>query len=181
MVEVTIVPDSSFYICFLDDINKPQYFIRMLSYETFKFVSGPLIKKEIINSSNYPMIEKVVGARIQIFVYYNYGEILRPLFSFDEIKRGEHEVIVISYILYLFNIRFITILDDNETKKFLLRNFPHISTKVTGTIGFVKLSCCTYKIFSKDEAISILNLIKKSRFRVKGDIVDQIMEEIKRC
>lgn len=181
MVNTTILPDSSFYVCFLGDINKPQYLRQLLSWKTLKFVIGQLIKEEIKRSPNYHMIEDIVESHIQIFRYYEYGEILRPVFSLEEIKRGDHEIIVISYILCFFGIDFIAILDDKSLKKFLQRNFPKILTKVTGTVGFLKLCCCSYKIFSRKEAISILDSIKKSKFRIKGEIVDGIIEEIKRC
>lgn len=179
MVDTTIVPDSSFYICFLDDINKPQYLHQLLECNAFRFITGSRIKEEVSRSSNYKMIEKTVEIHVQIFMYYNYGEILRPFFSLEEITRGEHEVIAIAYILHFLEIEFTAILDDDGPKKFLQKNFPKILTRVTGTVGFIKL-CCSRRVFSKEEAISILVLIKNSKFRVRSEIVDETIEEIRR-
>ncbi|MGQ9722387.1 MAG: hypothetical protein ACUVXA_13810 [Candidatus Jordarchaeum sp.] len=87
MISVTIVPDSSFYICFLDDVEQPKCLLRLLNARIFKFVTGPLIKAEVEKSNNYQVIEKDIGTCVEIFEYYNYGEILRPFFSLEEIKR----------------------------------------------------------------------------------------------
>lgn len=179
---IPIIPDSSFYICFLDDIKETRYLLRLLSAKIFKFVIGPIIKGEIEKSPSYQTIKNTIGLYIEFFTYYNYGEILRPFFSIEEMRRGDHEVIVISYIfLYFFKIDFIMILDEERTKKFLKRNFPKLLNKVTGTIGFIEISTCNHRIFSKKEGITILSLIKKSKFRVKDEIVSETIERIKKC
>ncbi|MGQ9722388.1 MAG: hypothetical protein ACUVXA_13815 [Candidatus Jordarchaeum sp.] len=73
-----------------------------------------------------------------------------------------------------------TILDDEKPKNFLKRNFPQLLARVTGTIGFIESCTCRYRIFSKEEAINILCLIKKSKFRVREEIVNGAIEKIRK-
>jgi len=72
MSSVNVVPDSSFYICFLDDINAPHYLLQLLNARIFKFIFGKIIKNEIEKSSNYKTIEKTIDSRVEIFEYYNH-------------------------------------------------------------------------------------------------------------
>ena len=176
-----VISDSSFFICFLDDIQKPRYIIKILKCNSFKFIIGKLVGREISKSHNYPAIEEMFGHSIEGFEYYRYGELLRPFFSLQEIKEGEHEAIAISYILHFIGIDFTLIIDDAEPRKFVRMHFSDISPKMTGTIGFIKDCCCTYSIFSKEEGINILTLIKQSRFRIKGEMIDSIIGVIRRC
>lgn len=180
---ITVVPDSSFYICFIDDISKPEYLIKLLNHPSFRFVTGQKIKEEITRSPNYHAVEKYIDDYVDYFEYYNYSEILRPFFSLEEIRKGEHEVIAISYILYILEATFIAILDEDSAREFIKRNLPQLwkMGRVMGTVGFIKLCCCIYHIFLKEEAVSVLELIKRSKFRVKRADVDRIIEEVKRC
>lgn len=50
-----IIADSSFYICFLDDINMPEMLTRLIS--KFDFIITPTIVKEIEISKNYKYIK----------------------------------------------------------------------------------------------------------------------------
>jgi len=161
---IIIIPNSSFYLCFLDDIMAPQYLVRILNHEYFDFVTGKIILEEI-------------ERKVRVFEYLNYGEILRPFFSIEEIKKGEHEVIAISCILYILEINFLAIIDDDQAIKFLKRNFPRTEHKITRTVGFME-ECYRRKIFSKEETINILELIKKSKFRVKKAIIEDIIKRI---
>lgn len=180
MAEITIIPDSSFYICFLDDIKKPDYILKIVEYSGFKFFTGMIIKREIEKSSFYCKIEKTINSKVQIFKYYNYGEILKPFFSLEEINEGEHEVIVISYILFLRNSKFIAIIDDANSRKFIHNNFPEIFKFIEWTISFLSNCYILYSIFPKKEIISILEMIQNSKFRVKKEVVEETIEQI-RC
>jgi len=102
MSSVNVVPDSSFYICFLDDINAPHYLLQLLNARIFKFILGKIIKTEIEKSPNYKSIEKTIDSRVEIFEYYNYGEILRPFFSLEEIKK-ETTRLLLSLMFYIFS------------------------------------------------------------------------------
>ena len=177
MQVIIIIPNSSFYLCFLDDIMAPQYLVRILNYEYFNFVTGKIILKEIERSPRYRIIKKEIERKVRVFEYLDYGEILRPFFSIEEIKKREHEVIAISCILYILEINFLAIIDDEQAIRFLKRNFPRIEHKITRTVGFME-ECYRRKIFSKEETINILELIKKSKFRVKKAIIEDIIKRI---
>jgi predicted nucleic acid-binding protein len=179
MNNLVIIADSSFYICFLDDIKKPAFLIHLLKFERFRFTIGPIIKGEINKSPNYPAIEIEIKSHVRVFEYYSYGEILKPVFSIEEMIKGEHEVVAIAYILNFLNIDFIAILDEERTKNFVQNSFPKISTKFVGTIGFIEICCCHHKIFSKLEGIAILDSIRNSKFRVDNRLIDKIIEKIR--
>lgn len=178
MNSLAIVPDSSFYICFLDDIKKPAHLIRIFKSKRLEFMIGPLIKREIKKSLNYPKIEPRIKSHVKIFTYYRYGEILRPVFSIEEMNKGEHEVVAVAYILNFLQVEFLAILDEEKMKNFIKSSFPQISAKITGTVGFIGLCCCDFKIFTKAEGISILYSIRSSKFRVDDKILDKTAAKI---
>jgi len=173
-----IVPDSSFYICFLDDINSPQYLMRILNCNLFDFLTGRKILKEISKSPKYQSIRDKIEKKVRIFDYATYGEILKPFISLEEILKGEDEIIAISYILNFLGSNFLVIIDEKDTREFFDRVFPEIKNRRTGTIGFLK-KCCDYGIFSREETISILELIKNSKFRVKKEIIEDAISQLR--
>ena len=182
MKETIVIPDSSFFICFIDDISKPHYLETILNKTEFSFVVGKIIITEIKDApENAILREHYNKNNIAVFDYYDYGEILRPFFSIDEINKGEHEVIIITYILNLQGKQVITILDDNSPKKFLKNLLLEKSEMVTGTVGFVEKCTCEYNIFFKEKGINILTLIKQSKFWIENEIVDNAIIRIKGC
>ena len=178
MNSITIVPDSSFFICFLDDIKQPQILIQILEYRLFKFFTGSIIRSEIQRSQNFTDIEGEFSSRVDRLDYYNYGELLRPFLSVSEIEKGEHEVIVISYIMHLSGCNILAILDDESPRTYFRSRFPELSDKVTGTIGFIEQCTCSYGIFQTNKGTTILSLIAESKFRVKKHIVDGAIKRI---
>ena len=178
---IKVIPDSSFYICFIDDIKEPKYLIRVMSANVMEFIIGQKIKEEIKRSQNYNAIEIPIDNHTQSFEYYKYGEILKPFFSAEEIKKGEDEVIAISYVMYHLGIAFIAIIDEDDSRNFVEKNFPELWEKLVGTVGFIELCYCKYKIFSKNECILLLNKIKRSKFRIKNLIIEETVERIRRC
>lgn len=180
MTKHNIIPDSTFYICFLDDIKEPKYIIKLIESDKFVCFIGPILKKEIENSINYSNIKNIINSNVFIFEYYNYNEILKPFFSINEIKKGESEVIVISYILYSQGYTFSAILDDDTPRKFLKKNFPEIFKFVEGTVTFMSNCCIKNKIYSQEETLYILELIRKSKFRIDEKIINETINNI-RC
>jgi len=102
-----------------------------------EFIIGQKIKEEIKKSQNYNAIEILIDNHTQSFEYYKYGEILKPFFSAEEIKKGEHEVIVISYVMYHLGIAFIAIIDEDESRKFVEKKFSR-------TFGKISRDCWIY-------------------------------------
>lgn len=182
MKNISVIPDSSFFICFCDDISKPEYLFQMLADARFNFVLGSIIKTELGKSSNNIVLEGCFKKHnVCCFDYNTYGELLRPFFSVNEINKGEHEVIVMTYILTFQGKHVIAILDDDSPKAFLRQKPPEISNNITGTIGFVEKCTCDMEVFLKDEGINILKLIKHSKFWVKETIIDDSINRIKGC
>ena len=176
-----VVPDSSFYICFLDDIEKPEYLILLLQEESFCYITGRIVKEEISKSKNYHKVKDIIESSTTEFEYYNYGEILRPFFSIRELKKGEHEVIVISYIFYNLGLPFTAIIDENGPRRFVKMNFPWLYPFFTGTVGFLKKCCCEYHVLTKERVINILDMIGKSKFRIRKEILNKVRNEVLRC
>ncbi len=180
MNSVTVVPDSSFFICFLDDIKQPQILIQILKHGWFEFFTGCVIHSEIQRSQNFTDIEGEFDSRVSHLDYYNYGEILRPFFSVNEIRKGEHEVIAISYVLHSRGYSVLAILDDESPRKYFRNRFPELSNKVTGTIGFIEQCTCSYGVFRVNKGTTILSSIADSKFRVKRHIVDDAIQRVMR-
>lgn len=49
-----IIADSSFYICYLDDINEPNTLLETMM--TLEFVVTPIVETEIKKSRNYNLL-----------------------------------------------------------------------------------------------------------------------------
>lgn len=175
-----VIPDTSFFVCFLDDINNPGYIIRIFESNKFILVVGRIVHKEVEKSENYHQIEHILISA-ESYDYTQFGEILRPFMSVEEISKGEHEVIATAYVLNFLGYDIIFILDDGDARSFVLRNLNEIADRMTGTVGFIRLCCCEYDVFNKEEAKSILMMIKNSRFRVKKEIVEKTIEDIEGC
>ncbi len=180
MYTYSLIPDSTFFICYLDDIEKPEYLKKIIKNNKFNIFIGQIINNEIKKSNNYKSLEKDFGSKIKIFEYYQYGEILRPLFSREEIIKGEHEVIVIAFILFSEDEKFIAILDDIAPRKFIKNNFPQIYESIEWTVGFTKNCYYKHKIFSKEETLIILELIQNSKFRIDPEVICGLIYEV-RC
>ncbi|MEM3665225.1 MAG: hypothetical protein QXW47_10015 [Candidatus Jordarchaeales archaeon] len=152
-----------------------------MNCDQFEFIAGNIIKEEIRRKHTHQLVKEAIENNVKTFSYYNYREILKPFLSQREIRKGEDELIAISIILYHLNEDFLVILDDAAARGFLEKNFPEPSRKVRGTVGFLKLCCCNYKILSKEKTILILNKIKNSKFRATEEVVERVIGDVGRC
>ncbi len=172
-----IIADSSFYICFLEDIQKPTHLLKMLN--KFSFLIGPIVLNEVSKCTNYGYIKEAEG--ITRLASFNFGEILSPFFSKDQIKKGEAEVIALAYIQYESGMIHKFILDDGAARKIVCKNFRNLSKIMTGTIGFIADCHCDFSIFSKAVALTLLNEIKCSTFFVEYRVLSSVMGRIEGC
>jgi predicted nucleic acid-binding protein len=170
-----VIADSTFYLCFLDDIKKPDYLILVI--KKLDFFIGKIVKTEIEKSSNFYKIGCFIGNRITYFEYAEFGELLKPFFSSIEIMKGENEVIAISFILYKKGGDILVVIDDEDAWKFIIRNIQEISDKMIRTVSVIKY-LCEYRLFSKTETISVLNMIKNSKFRVSKSVIEDCINEV---
>lgn len=176
MASQFIVPDASFYICFFDDIRRPDALIKFVNFPLFRFLTANIILSEFerykVDTATYGEVVR----NLEVFSYHNYGEILRPVLSESEMEKGESEVIAISCILNYQGRAFIAILDDDEPKKMLQRLIPRTNCRIIGTVGFIEICTGDYTIFGTKEAIQLLSQIKSSKFRIKEKIIDEVIQ-----
>jgi len=172
-----IIADSSFYLCFLDDINTPDFLYRII--DRFDFYITPLVEREIQIEKNKFLKDN--KRMIRIGNYIDFGEILKPFLSKKIIDKGEHEVIGLGYHFFKIGLPFYLVIDDDEAREFVKKNLNPLFSFLHGTIGLIRLCCCHFKIFSNAETIAIFNKIENSKFRISKDILQKIKSDIERC
>lgn len=79
-----IVADTSFYVCFLDDIKKPVYLLKVVA--RFDFIVSKLIHDELSKSQSFNKYLRNSKKIIILDFHYNFGEILRPFLGKEEIS-----------------------------------------------------------------------------------------------
>jgi hypothetical protein len=168
-----LVADSSFYLCFLDDIECPLDLVEIL--KKFKAHVSTRILSEISKSRRADKVKK----HINIFEegIPNLGEALRPFLTQKQIDSGESEVLILAYICFNLGISFVLVIDDKSPRKFVKMNFSYIEDELKYTSEFITDCCLLYKIFHTEKAISLLNKVKDSKFRVPEEAV---IKEIKK-
>lgn len=169
-----ILADSSFYLCFLEDIEQPEVLIRIL--DRFDFLITPIVYEEVSKSENFKCIQS--NPKIILFPKENFGEILRPFFSKRQIEKGETEVIELAYEFYADGDPKMFILDEKDPRLFVMRNLPYLVNLMIGTVGFVGKCCYEYEILEKSEATAILIVISTSTFRVEPEIISKVLAKI---
>jgi len=169
-----MLADSSFYLCFLEDIKQPEVLLRIL--QRFDFLITPIVYKEVSKSDNFNRIQSC--HRLRLISKENLGEILKPFFSQKEIEKGETEVIELAYEYYAEGRPRMFIIDDKEPRLFVTRNLPYLSELMVGTVGFVGECYYEYAILDKNEASVLLLVISTSSFRVTPEIISEVLHQI---
>jgi predicted nucleic acid-binding protein len=172
-----IIADSSFYLCFLDDIEEPDCLLKIIS--VFDFYIPPIVAEEIRISEREKLRDNQKIVRIDNYI--DFGEILRPFLSQEIINKGEHEVIGLGYHFYQINLKFYLIVDEDEARDFIRENLPYLLQSLHGTVGLIGICHCHYNIFKKETTIDILERIDQSKFRISKDILNKIKREVKTC
>lgn len=177
-----IIPDSSFFICFLGDLQgfieesiRIDYLKRFSDYFTIEVT--PIVYAETNKKCNTtPIDDSITLLEINSFITKN-GPILqylRPIFG-----RGEYEVISVAFSYCTgYYTEFFAILDDSKARKIVIEYISELEKHVMGTIGLIGYCNCDISIFSYDEAIYLLNQIKDSVFRIENKIVDEMIQKI---
>jgi len=169
-----IVADSTFYLCFLEDIHKPETLIHILDF--FDFLITPLVQKEVSRSGNFTDIQS--HPNLIPYKKENLGEALRPLFSERQIQKGETEVIELAYAFFITGKSKMFILDDKQPRSFVHRTLPYLEYLMMGTVGFVGDCYCEYRIIEKGNARTLVILIGESPFRVSADVIRKVLAKI---
>ena len=157
-----IAADSSFFICYADDINQCDMLYNFV--KLYDIYIGEKIldeTKKIFNKLNLLSSINVINVR--------YYELIKPFFGRNQkhLCDGEYEAIGISLYLYDKNILKFLIIDDKTPKKFVMNHFPELTQFLVGNIGFIKTCCLIDKTISKDEALKILEAIKENIGKIK--------------
>jgi predicted nucleic acid-binding protein len=169
-----MLADSSFYLCFLEDIEKPEVLKKLL--DGFTFLITPIVYNEVSKSRNFKHIK--ANPKIILLPKENLGEALRPFFSKKEIEKGETEVIELAYQFYVDNNPKMFILDERGPRLFVYRNLPYLAKLMIGTVGFVGKCYYKYAILEKNEASTIVVVISKSKFRVSAEVISEVLSKI---
>jgi predicted nucleic acid-binding protein len=169
-----IVADSTFYLCFLEDIKRPEVLTNVL--DKFDLLITPLVYKEVNRSSNFSGIK--THPKLILYPKENLGEALRPFFSEKQILKGETEVIELAYDFYIGRTPKMLILDDKQARSFVLRHLPYLQKLLIGTVAFVGDCYCEYGIFAKGAARALVILIGESPFRVSADVIREVLAKI---
>lgn len=180
-----VIPDSSFFICFADDLeghlpvtDRTQVLVTILG--KFDFLVVPAVEEEShlqrfpSQIQNTLTLVKIPANGIQRDPSV---ELLRPLLG-----KGEHEVISCAQIrLQNGDVSFIFILDDGVARNLVLRILPALIAHMKGTIGFLGY-CAIQKVLDKDGTIQLLTVIGKSKFRVDQSTISVVITEVNnRC
>jgi len=171
----TVVADASFYLCFLEDIRRPDVLIFV--NPSFDFMITPIVFDEVSVCSNYGSI-KGKFTLIQAASQYNMTEILRPFFAENQVKKGESEVIALAFFIFDQGDLKNFILDDEPARKFVLNNLPILKNSMTGTVGFIALCACEYSLMTKEYSLQVLKEIERSPFRIESHILSNIIDKI---
>lgn len=169
-----IIADSSFYLCFLDDIEQPEVLQRLL--DNFDFLVTPIVYREIGKSTHFEHVKN--HPKIILVPRENLGEVLRPFFSQTEIEKGETEVIELAYQFYASNDPKFFIIDDEGPRLFVTRNLAYLERLMIGTVGFVGECYYQYRIFEKSEARTIVIVIGRSKFRISKEVINAVLSRI---
>jgi predicted nucleic acid-binding protein len=169
-----IIADSTFYLCFLEDIGKPEILSNIM--DEFDFLITPTVYNEVSHSNRFVSVQN--HPKLKLYPKQNLGEALRPFFSQKQIQKGETEVIELAYDFYVSGCPVRIILDDKQPRMFVLRTLPELGALLIGTVGFVGDCYCKYGFFEKAKARTIILLISKSPFRVSADVISEVLTKI---
>jgi hypothetical protein len=153
-----ISSDSSFYICFSDDLDRRSLLDKVTS--AYQFHLGDRIRSELPTALRR---DAIFMSRLR-HSSYDYFQIIKPFFGRNSRheKDGEYEAIGIGHHLNEQRILGYLILDDKRARTFVKTHFPNLQSRMVGTLGFIRDSCCQDGVVHPFEAISILDEIKST-------------------
>ncbi len=174
-----LISDSTFYLFFIDDISKPLLLKRIL--KRFRPQIPSLIKEELERKGNANNRLNVIYDSCNFFkkTEFNIGDVLKPFFSEDEKRRGEHEVIIVSYICDSLGLDYISLIDDKEAYNFIRAHVNCILHNCRRSGRFIVECSNKYKIFNKTESLEILDLMLLSKFNIKKCHIDALKNDLK--
>lgn len=155
MIE-NIVADTSFYLCYYNDINKRDFLDIFLN--TYSFHLGPKIFKEL--PSELSECSKFQSSTV--FSEVSFFELIKPYFgrSKEHENDGEYEAIGVALHLNLHsNLKYL-ILDEKIAHNFVQSNFKSLTPKLKRNFSFIRDCYKIDSLISLSIAIEILETIK---------------------
>jgi len=149
-----IVADSTFYIFFFNDIKNTDHLNSIL--DSYNAHIGPMIKDEI--SHHLELNEEINGKITNIGINVDFKNILDQyqislLNAFPGLqkwdKKGEFEVIGLSYLLQELESLKYLIVDDKAPYTFIKNQLKFINKNLTRTFGFLALGAMEDKLLTK--------------------------------
>lgn len=181
-MKIKLIPDSSFFICFFDDLeglmeeSERLGFISLVTREYLVEIPEYVHLEAGFEDRNYDFSDSISVISIDDFA--SGGLPFEPLRMI--VDRGEFEVIVLSYRNKKDGTEnFIFILDDGSARKKVREFLPLLIDNLKGTIGFLAhLEENNY--LSSEITINILNCIGKSKFRINKKMLESVIKDINR-
>ncbi|MDD3052489.1 MAG: hypothetical protein PHR06_15295 [Candidatus Cloacimonetes bacterium] len=180
MIKEKLIPDSSFFICFFDDLEGI-----VIESERFDFIAY-IAKQYYVEIPEYVHYEARFQNRNHDFSslisVVSIDDLVKDPVFFEPLRlvvdKGEFEVIVLSYFYKTTNDEnFTFILDDETARKKVHLFIPLIAGNLTGTIGFIsRLEQNNY--ISLEFKVNILKCIEQSKFRVSKKIIESTINSI---
>ncbi|NJD76573.1 MAG: hypothetical protein FIB08_05675 [Candidatus Methanoperedens sp.] len=157
-MEEGIVPDSSFYICFANDLKRREWLYELANLYPV-YIGKRILKeifKEVSDDKDFLSTVKIID--------FDYYELIKPYFGRNEmhIDDGEYEAIGIAHFLVIKGYLRYLIIDETRARNFVNRHFPSLTDKMVGTIGFLRDGCCKDKKISALKVLGILYAIKET-------------------
>ena len=147
--------------------------------DSFDFMITPMVQLEISRCEHFRDFENV-NRLVPVPMNFSIAEILRPFFGANQVRKGESEVLALAYLLNETGEILKFILDDEQARSFVERNLGNLNELMTGTLGFL-VYCCRTRLFSKADALSVIDDIKNSSFRVSPNILSSAIKKIEGC
>jgi predicted nucleic acid-binding protein len=178
-----LLPDSSFFICFLSDLNESVDESTRLHYlniflEAFSVEVVPIVYHEINKKSNSkPIDHKIIKIKAIRSIDRN-----EPILSYLQplLGKGEYEVISLSFLYYRNKeSHFLCVLDDDVARRIVANFITEIKPNLIGTVGLIGFCSSSLALFDKTEAVTLLGKIKESNFRIDPKIIDEIIQKLK--
>lgn len=161
-----IVADSTFYIFFFNDIKSTGHLNCIL--DSYNAHMGPTIKDEI--GHHLESDEEINGKITNIAINVDFKNILDQyqislLNAFPGLqkwdKKGEFEVIGLSYLLQELGSLKYLIVDDKSPYKFIKSQLKFINKNLTRTFGFLAMGAVDDELLSKSLLQKIMDETEK--------------------
>ncbi len=163
-----VIADTTFYLVFLLDINKPSYLQQIVSAHDFSLPA--LVDTEIRGKlahegklKNYYYIEKgIKNSLIKRLDKSRYGAMVKYIAGQTNPRFGEYEVIAASYGILKTNPYLCIIIDDKEARDIVKakKKLKHIFKSLKWTTEFVRDCYFLTDVLKRKECLQIIHDMK---------------------